>query len=86
MTCGSSGVHIFNKGQKGFVKAHEVSAIDTTGAGDAFAAGVIFGLVNGESPEKAATLGSHAAALVIQNFGPRLSESLIGEKDIILGR
>ena len=84
MTCGASGAYISNRGRQEFVNARAVSAIDSTGAGDAFAAGAIFGLVNGESPEDAAKLGSYAAALVVQNFGPRVSESLINKKDEIL--
>ena len=86
MTCGASGAYISNRGRQEFVNARAVSAIDSTGAGDAFAAGAIFGLVNGESPEDAAKLGSYAAALVVQNFGPRVSESLINKKDEILKR
>ena len=45
--------------------------LDTTGAGDLYAAGFLFGLTNGESLDDCATLGSIAAAEVISHVGPR---------------
>jgi adenosine kinase len=47
------------------------SLIDTTGAGDLFAAGFLFGLVRGASHENAGRLGALAAAEVIQHVGAR---------------
>lgn len=47
------------------------SVIDTTGAGDQFAAGVLFGLSRGMSLEAAGNLGALAAAEVISHMGPR---------------
>ncbi|OCC00565.1 hypothetical protein BA190_33415 [Labrys sp. WJW] len=49
--------------------AAEVNAIDTTGAGDAFAAGYIFGIVNGLSPASASTLANAAGALATTAVG-----------------
>jgi len=43
--------------------------VDTTGAGDLFAAGFLFGLVRGTSHEDAGRLGALAAAEVIQHVG-----------------
>src|ERR1700716_2583272 len=45
--------------------------VDTTGAGDLFAAGFLFGLVRGASFENAGRLGALAAAEVIQHIGAR---------------
>lgn len=45
--------------------------VDTTGAGDLYAAGFLFGLTNGYDTEKCATLGGIVAAEVIQHVGPR---------------
>ncbi len=50
--------------------------VDTTGAGDLFAAGFLFGLVRGTSHENAGRLGALAAAEVIQHIGARPQVSL----------
>lgn len=61
---------------------HEVAAVpvervvDTTGAGDLFAAGFLFGLTSGRDLPTCARLGSMAAAEVISHFGARPESSL----------
>ena len=50
--------------------------VDTTGAGDLFAAGFLFGLVRGIGYENAGRLGALAAAEVIQHIGARPQTSL----------
>jgi sugar/nucleoside kinase (ribokinase family) len=50
--------------------------VDTTGAGDLFAAGFLFGLVRGATHENAGRLGALAAAEVIQHIGARPQVSL----------
>jgi adenosine kinase len=50
--------------------------VDTTGAGDLFAAGFMFGLVRGAGHENAGRLGALAAAEVIQHIGARPQVSL----------
>jgi adenosine kinase len=50
--------------------------VDTTGAGDLFAAGFLFGLVRGASHTDAGRLGALAAAEVIQHVGARPQVSL----------
>jgi len=50
--------------------------VDTTGAGDLFAAGFLFGLVRGADFEAAGRLGALAAAEVIQHIGARPQVSL----------
>ncbi|HET9902291.1 MAG TPA: adenosine kinase [Xanthobacteraceae bacterium] len=45
--------------------------VDTTGAGDLFAAGFLFGLARGRDLETAARLGNLAAAEIIQHLGAR---------------
>ena len=50
--------------------------VDTTGAGDLFAAGFLFGLVRDAGYENAGRLGALAAAEVIQHIGARLQVSL----------
>jgi sugar/nucleoside kinase (ribokinase family) len=61
---------------------HEVPAlprgpvVDTTGAGDQFAAGALFGLARGYDLPTCARLGSLAAGEVVSHFGPRPQVSL----------
>ena len=50
--------------------------VDTTGAGDLFAAGFLFGLARGASHENGGRLGALAAAEVIQHIGARPQVSL----------
>ena len=50
--------------------------VDTTGAGDLFAAGFLFGLVRNAGFEAAGRLGALAAAEVIQHIGARPQVSL----------
>jgi adenosine kinase len=50
--------------------------VDTTGAGDLFAAGFLFGLSRGFGHENAGRLGALAAAEVIQHIGARPTVSL----------
>jgi sugar/nucleoside kinase (ribokinase family) len=50
--------------------------VDTTGAGDQYAAGFMFGLARGRSLPDCARLGSLAASEVISHYGPRPQVSL----------
>jgi sugar/nucleoside kinase (ribokinase family) len=50
--------------------------VDTTGAGDLFAAGFLFGLVRNAGHENAGRLGALAAAEIIQHIGARPQTSL----------
>ncbi|MFZ1774739.1 MAG: adenosine kinase [Rhizobiaceae bacterium] len=59
------------------VEAIEIdNLVDTTGAGDLYAAGFLFGYTSGRSLADCGRLGSLAAGLVIQQIGPRPSLSL----------
>ena len=52
------------------VEAPEVKAIDTTGAGDLWASGFLYGYLNDWSLEKCGKLASASAAEVVQVVGP----------------
>ena len=49
-----------------------VEAVDTTGAGDMFAAGILYGLTQGLSMGATGRIASYAAAQVVAKMGPRL--------------
>ncbi len=54
------------------IKAEPVAnVVDTTGAGDQYAAGVLYGLARNMPLDEAGRLGSLAAAEVISHYGPR---------------
>jgi sugar/nucleoside kinase (ribokinase family) len=61
---------------------HDIGAVpvekvvDTTGAGDQYAAGFLFGLAKGRTLEVSGRLGAIAAAEVISHYGPRPQVSL----------
>lgn len=50
--------------------------VDTTGAGDLFAAGVLYGLSHGMPTKRCAQIGALAAAEIIQHYGARPEVSL----------
>lgn len=77
ITCGAQGSRIVTADA-----VHEVAAfpvdkvVDTTGAGDQYAAGFCFGLSHGLALPVCGQLGSLAAAEVISHYGPRPNGSL----------
>jgi sugar/nucleoside kinase (ribokinase family) len=77
VTRGAEGSVIVANGQRTEIAAEPVSAvIDTTGAGDQYAAGVLFGLARGLPMPTCGRLGAIAAAEVISHYGPRPQTSL----------
>ncbi|WP_406444056.1 carbohydrate kinase family protein [Streptomyces sp. NBC_00631] len=51
------------------VPAFEIDVVDTTGCGDAFSAGFVYGVGLGRTPYDSAVLGNAVAALVAQGLG-----------------
>lgn len=51
----------------------DVKSLDTTGAGDLYAAGFLYGLVQGYSLETCGKIGSILSGLVIESVGARMS-------------
>ncbi|MBU2514446.1 adenosine kinase [bacterium] len=71
LTLGKKGSVIYKDGTITRLKPFEVKAIDTTGAGDSYAAGYLFGITNGYSIEEAGILASYCAATIVSQLGPR---------------
>lgn len=82
VTMGSQGsVYATRDGQRGCCPAHHVSVRDTTGAGDAFCAGVSVGLTYGKSMDEALEIGTRLAASVVtvsENVCPRFQPAEFG--------
>ena len=77
ITRGDKGSIIINSGQRTEVTAEaDVNVIDTTGAGDSYAAGFLYGFTQKMDMLQCGRLGSIAAAEVIAQMGPRPSTNL----------
>jgi sugar/nucleoside kinase (ribokinase family) len=72
ITRSEKGAVIISNGETIKIDAVPVeNVIDTTGAGDQFAAGFLYGYTNDQSLEECGKLGAIAAAEVISHIGPR---------------
>ena len=82
VTMGADGaVYADRHGNKGTCPARKVHVKDTTGAGDAFCAGVAIGLTYGKTLPEAIEIGSLLAASVItssENVCPRFQPAELG--------
>lgn len=84
LTLGAEGSLLIHSGQVTPVEGVPVDAVDTTGAGDMYAAGILYGLTNGLSWHQAGHLASHAAARVVGQLGARLSNRFTREEIVRL--
>ncbi len=73
---GVRGSMIKHDGRTVKVNAIKASAVDTTGAGDMYAAGFLYALSKGLSVEEGARIGSLAASFVVSQIGARLMERI----------
>jgi sugar/nucleoside kinase (ribokinase family) len=77
VTRSEAGSVIVTAGETHRVAAAPVARIvDTTGAGDLYAAGFLYGLTSGMPLDRCGRLGSHCAAEVISHYGARPETSL----------
>ncbi|MCX7694925.1 MAG: carbohydrate kinase family protein [Caloramator sp.] len=67
VTMGKKGSVFYDAevGEEGHVDIVPVNVIDTTGAGDSFFAGTVYGLISGYSLEKSVCIGTRIASLTI---------------------
>ena len=71
---GGEGSLIKEAGNVFTVKPHRANVVNTNGAGDAYASGILHGIVCGVSWERAGEVASHVSALVVSGSGARLEE------------
>ena len=77
VTRGAEGSVVIRGAERVAVPAYPVAkVVDTTGAGDQYAAGFLLGLARGLDLDAAGRLGSLAASEVIAHWGPRPMTSL----------
>lgn len=77
VTRGSAGATLVRGSERLDVRADAVErVVDTTGAGDQYAAGFLFGLARGRSLMDCGRLGALAAGEVVGHLGPRPATSL----------
>ena len=72
LTLGEEGSLLIHDGHTTPIEGVTTKAIDTTGAGDMYAAGILYGITNGLTWKQAGHLASHAAARVVSQMGARL--------------
>ena len=70
---------LIRDGQRAIAPVHKVVPVDATGAGDQFAAGLIYGLATGQPLEVAGRMGCIAAAEVIGHVGPRPERDVMAD-------
>ena len=76
LTRSEQGSVILRGSERVVVEAEPTSVVDTTGAGDAYAAGFLAGLTAGRSLRACGRLGSVAAAEIISHYGARPAADL----------
>ncbi len=77
LTRSEKGAVVLADGEVHIVDAAPVEhVVDTTGAGDLFAAGFLYGLTHGHAAYDCGRIGAVAAAEVISHFGPRPERDL----------
>jgi ribokinase len=68
---GGDGCYVTDGRERHLIKAVKAKAVDTTGAGDAFCAGFLYGLLNDKSLFECGRLGNFVASRCIMKMGAR---------------
>ena len=71
VTLGSMGAAYLSGTERAQITAPRIDVVDTTGAGDAFAAGFLARWVGGSTPEEALDGGRAAAETCVAHLGAR---------------
>jgi ribokinase len=68
---GSKGCYVTDGKESHLIKAFKVKVVDTTGAGDAFCAGFLYGLIQGKSLYECGRISNFVASRCIMKMGAR---------------
>jgi len=71
VTDGEHGSIVSFNGEVTKIAPYSVSALDTTGAGDAYAAGLLYGIISDHTIRESGTIASFFSAKVVAQIGPR---------------
>jgi sugar/nucleoside kinase (ribokinase family) len=71
---GSKGSLIKHNGTVYEVGTPHVECVDSTGAGDLYASGLLYGIAKGYNAETCGKIGAIIGSIVIQNYGARISD------------
>jgi len=69
LKAGDKGAWYADGAERGFCPCHSVPEIDPVGAGDAFCAGLLSGLLDGQPLRDAVTRGAALGAFCVSTFG-----------------
>jgi hypothetical protein len=76
ITDGAHGSILCFNGEQYKTSPYPVVAIDTTGAGDCYAAGLLYGLTNGYDLETSGKIASYFSSRVVFQMGPRYAGNI----------
>ena len=79
---GAKGCYVTNGEQKDIIQPYKVAAVDTTGAGDAFDAGFLYGLIHNKPLFECGRLGNFVASRSVMKMGAR--DGLPSEAELAL--
>lgn len=80
LTLGAKGSIVMHGGETYPIEGVAVEAVDTTGAGDMYAAGLLYGITNGMTWKQAGHLASHAASRIVSQLGARMERRFTPEE------
>jgi len=80
LTLGANGSILMHEGEVIPIEGVPVRALDTTGAGDMYAAGLLYGITSGLTWHQAGHVASHAAARIVEQLGARLQRRFTPEE------
>ncbi|WAJ69594.1 adenosine kinase [Catenovulum adriaticum] len=75
ITRGANGASIYSESGVITAESPKVTAVDSNGAGDMFAGAYLYAISQNWTVQKAASFACAAAAKVVTQFGPRISEA-----------
>ncbi|MEM2915445.1 MAG: carbohydrate kinase family protein [Candidatus Bathyarchaeia archaeon] len=68
---GERGCYVTNGKENHFIKPYKVKVVDSTGAGDAFSAGFLYGLLKNKTLRECGLLGNFVASRCLTKMGAR---------------
>ena len=81
---GEKGCYVTDDKEAHLIEPFKVNVVDTTGAGDAFSAGFLYGLINGKDLYQCGRLGNFVASRCVAKVGARTGLPTLSDlKDIL---